>query len=99
MSHDNSIIVSVEHDEGDYLTKQKGSPSSFLKSNYLVSDVNVSGNNSVVSSTGGYRRSPVSCQSVEEESVRSSSSRVTFTANSFFYKTIHFMIETAKLII
>ena len=66
--------------EEEYVTKQ--SPS-FLKSDYIVSDVNMGTNNasgggSGSSSVGGsnYRRSPLSCQSVEEESVRSSSSRV-----------------------
>ena len=69
------ILNSMNHQEGgEYLTKH--SPS-FLKTNFITSaDVNPNATNSLDPSTGGYRRSPVSCQSVEEESVRSSSSRV-----------------------
>ena len=69
---DSNDIITMNHQESDYLAKH--SPS-FLKNNYISSDVSV-GKNNVEGSTGGYRRSPVSCQSVEEESVRSSSSRV-----------------------
>ena len=106
----NSNEISMNHQEGDFLPKH--SPS-FLKpdSSYIVSDVDVN-TNSIGSSAGGYRRSPISCQSVEEESVRSSSSRVgvyfytmfccnnildtTFSFN--YYKCIYQMLMKDTLI-
>ena len=72
ISSNDTNSVNMSHQE--YSTKQ--SPS-FLKGTYIATvDVNTI---SVDNSTGGgYRKSPMSCHSAEEESVRSSSSRVRF---------------------
>ena len=72
ITNPNEVASNMNHQE--YSTKQ--SPS-FLKGTYIATvDVNpISVDNST---SGGYRKSPMSCHSAEEESVRSSSSRVRF---------------------
>ena len=84
----NSNDIIMNHQEGgEYLTKHN-SPS-FLKTNFITSaDVNPNATNSLDPAIGGYRRSPVSCQSVEEESVRSSSSRVCLIVYLKIYQKI-----------
>ena len=85
----NTNDLNIMNEGGEYLTKNN-SPSSFLKTNFITSSSDVNPNNatnSLAPSAGGYRRSPVSCQSVEEESVRSSSSRVCLTIHLFYLAT------------
>ena len=85
----NTNDLNIMNEGGEYLTKNN-SPSSFLKTNFITSSSDVNPNNATNSldpSAGGYRRSPVSCQSVEEESVRSSSSRVCLIIHLFYLAT------------
>ena len=73
-------IINSNMNHPDYPTKQ--SPS-FLKGNYIASvEVNTTTLTVENSTGGGYRKSPISCHSAEEESVRSSSSRVRFHSYS-----------------
>ena len=69
-------IINANMNHPDYPSKQ--SPT-FLKGNYIAAvEVNTTTLTVENSTGGGYRKSPMSCHSAEEESVRSSSSRVGF---------------------
>ena len=68
----NTHQITMNHNEEDFLSKQ--SPSYLKADSYNGSGVDININNS--SGGGSYRGSPASCQSVEEESVKSSSSKV-----------------------
>ena len=68
----NTNKITINHREGDFLPKH--SPSYLKADSYNGSDVDINVNNT--SGGGSYRRSPTSCQSVEDESAKSSSSKV-----------------------